>query len=68
MKFKTNARCGGCKAAITEALTVLAPAESWHIDLNDVNKPLTYTGVSTVSADDVMRIVRELGFKIEPLE
>lgn len=67
MKFKTNARCGGCKAAITEALATLAPASDWQMDLESPDKVLTYTGSLNLNPEEVMAIVRQTGFSIEQL-
>ena len=67
MRFKTNARCGGCTAIITEALSALAPKENWTIDLQSPDKILCYTGNTPVDASAVQELVRGAGFKIEQL-
>lgn len=67
MRFKTNARCGGCTAIITDALSVLAPKEEWTIDLQTPDKILSHTGSTDVDATAVLELVRGAGFQIEQL-
>ncbi len=67
LKFKTNARCAGCSAAIRKALGNIAPESSWNIDLESPDRILTYNGSDPVSADEVMKAVAAAGFKIEPI-
>ena len=46
-KFKTNAKCGGCVAAIGAKLNTLMASDDWSIDLTDPNKVcLLYTSPS----------------------
>lgn len=40
IKFKTNAKCGGCVAAIGAKLNTLMASDDWSIDLADPNKVL----------------------------
>lgn len=68
MKFKTNARCGGCSAIIIESLGKLAPAEDWSLDLQSADKVLSYHGKAPVSAADVIEAVSGCGFNITLLE
>ena len=42
-KFKTNAKCGGCVAAIGAKLNTLMASDDWSIDLTDPNKAVSYT-------------------------
>ncbi len=67
MKFKTNAKCGGCSAAIIDKLSNIAPAEYWSVDLSSPDKVLTYSGNDPVDAEAVMQAVRDAGFQIELL-
>lgn len=68
LKFRTNARCAGCSAAIAKALSSLAPATEWEIDLASPDRILTYSGAAPIAADDIMEAVRGAGFKIELLD
>ncbi len=67
MKIKTNAKCAGCSAAIKKALSTLAPAEEWEIDLTSPDRVLTYTGSDEPSVDAVVAAVRAAGFQAEIL-
>lgn len=67
IRFKTNARCAGCSAAIKKALAHIAPEGEWNIDLTSPDRVLTYTGAGAPDADAVMKAVEKAGFKIEPL-
>lgn len=67
MKFKTNAKCGGCTAAITMALKALAPAEDWKFDLSVPEKTLEYTGTEEIDPAKVVAIIKEAGFQAELL-
>jgi copper chaperone len=64
MKFKTNINCGGCIAAAKPYLDNLEGMESWDVDTNDPQKPLTIEG--TVSQEQVVEAVQEAGYHIEP--
>ena len=61
LKFKTNAKCGGCVAAIGEKLNKLVKEEAWSIDLKSPDKVLTVT--TDLSSDTIISAVTEAGFK-----
>lgn len=63
MRFKTNAKCGGCVAAIGVKLNNLMSETDWSIDLKSADKILEVT--ADVPADAVVSAVKEAGFKIE---
>lgn len=66
-KFKTNAKCGGCAAAIGTALEKNGVATgAWSLDLTGPDKVLTVE--SDLTAADIVRIVTEAGFRAELLE
>ncbi len=65
LRFKTNAKCGGCVAAIGAKLNKLVAEDAWSIDLNSPDKTLT---VSTdLPAEHILSAVSEAGFKAEVL-
>lgn len=68
MKFKTTVQCGACVASIKKALTPLAPADKWTVDLHSPERILTYEGTLEVDPEEVMRLVRNLGFDIERID
>ena len=59
IKFKTNAKCGGCVAAIGAKLN------TWSIDLADPNKVLEVK--VDLAPAIVIAAVKEAGFKAEQL-
>lgn len=67
MKFTTNAKCAGCRAAILTALAPLGGADVWSLDLTEPGRTLTYTGTAPVDPLEVERLVRAAGFNISPL-
>jgi len=65
MKFKTNAKCAGCSAAILKAMNARFPGEEWTLDLGSADKILENHGVSD-NADKAMEVIKtleETGFK-----
>ncbi len=67
MKFRTNAKCGGCTAAIMKALSSLAPEDSWTFDLSSPDKTLTYIGADKLSEAEIVKAVESAGFQAVPL-
>lgn len=65
MKFKTNAKCGGCVAAIGAKLNRVVKDDEWSIDLKSADKVLEVT--ADVSAEKIIEAVTEAGFKAEQL-
>ncbi len=63
MKFKTNAKCGGCVSAIGNKLNEIMKADDWSIDL--ATKILEVK--ADVSAEQVVKTVESAGFKAEPV-
>ena len=66
MKFKTNAKCGGCVAAIGKELDKIMAPDEWSIDLSSAERILTVT--ADVDAGDVLQQVAAAGFKAEVIE
>ena len=65
LKFRTNAKCGGCVACIGEALGKVVPEGKWSIDLSTPERVLTVE--TDMSAEEIVRIVTEAGYKAEVL-
>ncbi len=65
MRFKTNAKCGGCEAAIRSKLQGVVDSDAWTLDLTSPDKVLTVT--ADVSADTIIDAVKSAGFRIEML-
>lgn len=66
MKFKTNAKCGGCVAAIGAKLNKIMAPDDWSITLTDPGKTLEVT--ADIPAEKVIEAVKEAGFKVEQVQ
>ena len=66
MKFKTNAKCGGCISAIGEKLNEVIKAGEWHIDLNTPDKVLEVT--ADIAPDTIVALIADAGFKAQLLQ
>ncbi len=65
MKFKTNAKCGGCVSAIGAKLNTIMSSDDWSINLADPNKVLEVK--TDIAPATVIATVKEAGFKAEQL-
>ena len=65
MKFSTNAKCGGCKAAIINGLQEKFPDARWSLDLESADKVLEVDGLpeNAETAARVEAAIAETGFK-----
>ena len=65
-KFKTNAKCGGCVAKITESLNKILPREQWDIDMNSADKILSVTSEQPDAV--IIKAISDAGFKAEKID
>ena len=65
MKFKTNARCGGCRATILKAVQGRFPDAEWSMEVESADKVLEMHGVPEDAglAAEVEKTIAETGFK-----
>lgn len=65
MKFKTNARCAGCRTAIFDAMSKKFPNAEWSMDLDSEDKILEVHGIpeDAEHAAQVVKTIEETGFK-----
>lgn len=65
MKFKTNARCAGCKSAIMSAVQNKFPDMEWSMDIDDIDKVLECHGIpdNEEQAAQIIKTIEETGFK-----
>lgn len=65
MKFKTNAKCGGCSATILNAVRSRFPNQEWSLNLETTDKVLEMHGVpdDAEKAAQVEKTIAETGFK-----
>ena len=61
LKFKTNAKCGGCVSAIGTKLNQIMTPADWSIDLQDPNKVLQVS--KEIAPEKVIAAVTDAGFK-----
>ncbi len=64
MKFKTNAKCNGCKTAILNEVKNRFPDAEWSMDLENVDKVLEVHGIpeNAEMAAQVEKTLAETGF------
>lgn len=65
MKFKTNAKCGGCVSAIGAKLNKIMKENEWSINLNSPEKMLQVT--ANLPSESIIAAVAEAGFRAEQL-
>lgn len=65
MKFKTNARCEGCKARILESMRAKFPDAEWDMEVESADKVLEVHGIpeDAATAEEVEKAIAETGFK-----
>lgn len=65
MKFKTNARCNGCKAAILNAMQQKFPDAQWSMEVESADKVLEVHGIpeNDETAAQIEKTLEETGFK-----
>jgi len=61
MKFKTNIRCGGCKAKVANLLKQETGIARWDVDLNDPDRTLTIEAEGIVP-DRIIELVKSAGY------
>ncbi|MDH6358832.1 heavy metal-associated domain-containing protein [Parabacteroides sp. PF5-9] len=66
MQFKTNAKCGGCEAAIRLKLDGIVQACDWSLDLDSPDKLLTIN--TDISPSVIIEAVQSAGFQIEQIQ
>lgn len=65
MKFKTNAKCGGCSTAIINAVKSKFPNAELSLDLETADKVLHVAGVpeDSATAAQIEKTIEETGFQ-----
>jgi copper chaperone CopZ len=64
--FKTNIKCDGCIAKVTQSLNEVAGENNWQVDIMDPAKILTVTG--TANTTSIIESLQKVGYKAEKLE
>lgn len=70
MKFKTNAKCGGCSATILATVRALFPESRADLDLASPDKILTVSGIpeDAETAGRLAAAIAASGFQATVLE
>ncbi|MFT4736537.1 MAG: copper chaperone [Cyclobacteriaceae bacterium] len=63
--FKSAIQCSNCEAKVKTQLDKYSEISSWHVDLSHEDRLLTVE--SSLSADEIQKIVMKAGFKTETL-
>lgn len=63
--FSTSIMCNGCIAKIAPVLDAAQGIASWSVDLKSPDRILTVVP-DGITQDELMALVREAGFTIEP--
>ncbi len=65
MKFKTNAKCNGCKTAILNAMQQKFPNAQWSMEVESADKVLEVHGIpeDDTTAAQIEKTLEETGFK-----
>lgn len=65
MKFKTNARCGGCRKTILDEMNRRFPNAQWEMEVETADKVLQCHGMpeNSEEAAKVEAAIAETGFK-----
>ena len=65
MKFKTNAKCEGCKTSIMKAVQNRFPNAEWSMELESADKVLEVHGIpeDAATAAEVEKTIAETGFQ-----
>ncbi len=64
-EFKTNINCGSCVRSVTPFLDDIKGVTIWRVDVEQEDKILTVEG--DVPVADIIKMVEEAGFDIEPV-
>ncbi len=64
LKFKTNIKCSGCVAQVTDALNATAGTATWEVDVTSPEKLLTIVD-SKATENDIIASVKAAGFTAE---
>lgn len=64
--FKTNIKCDGCIAKVTQSLNEVAGENNWQVDITDPAKILTITGET--NAVSIIESLKKVGYRAEQLE
>lgn len=62
--FKSNLKCGGCKAMVSEVLDANDTVADWTVDLDHPDRILSVK--TSMDETEVISLVKQVGFDLEP--
>lgn len=65
LSFRTNIMCNGCIAKVKPILDDAVGIASWKVDLDSPDRVLSVVS-DGMTQDEIMALVRNAGFTIEP--
>jgi copper chaperone CopZ len=65
IRFKTNIKCGGCIAKVTDNLNSATGNNRWQVDITNPDKILTVE--TEADANTIKEAVEKAGFKADVL-
>lgn len=65
-KFKTTINCQNCVNLVRQFMNDEPAIEQWEVDTQNPDKVLTVSGPD-ITREQVISVVRDAGFEIEPL-
>ena len=66
IKFKTDIKCMGCVARVTDHLNEAAGKDNWEVNIENPYKVLTVT--AEVSEEKIKEAVQKAGFQAERID
>jgi copper chaperone CopZ len=66
IQLKTNIKCGGCIAAVTNVMNDLTGEGNWTVDTTTPDKIMTVT-TENVTAQQITQVLEQAGYKVTPL-
>lgn len=66
-QFKTTIKCSGCVANATSHLNKAAGENNWEVDVQNPQKVLTVKAEGNINEEEIIKAVKEAGYKAERL-
>ncbi|MCH7401301.1 heavy-metal-associated domain-containing protein [Belliella kenyensis] len=63
-KFKTNIKCGACKAAVAPSIEKLG-ISSWEVDLNHPDRIVSVS--DQISSEKIIAAIKDAGYDAEQI-
>ncbi len=67
LKFKTNIKCSGCVATVTNPLNAAVGEGKWNVDLTSPHKTLLVSNADALEKD-IVSAIEKVGYKVEKID